>query len=437
MLKIILLMLFMCNIQAKPIYEIKEKNTNIEIKYIKRDIQNNSKKIKDSLMTINKCILATEFNKKDIKNNKSKIKDNSLKIDDYKLHSELNKKEIKALNNRISDAVEQLNFSINLYSILFTILVLGYTIINYLTSKSQLEATLQEMKNINNKAKNKLDEINRFHKDASLKKKDIDEYINQLSLSEKDKNEVFNLSNELKNLPEKEYKYNDWWIKFLNYFNKKSYENALYCLNKGLELKNLSIKEELSLLLAKAVIYQIKEEYINELCVYNSIIKKQKYHTEKDLYGSTLVKKALLFSQNNKIAKAIQINNQIIDKYKNSEFEVKAIKAFINNIELSIIQKNKIDNNHEDLIERISNDNEFKSDFAIYEMFKIIEQVANNKYDVEEDIIDWSSKYKNLSLIWRFNELDNWVQNHIYKDNLEKTINQFKPYFNELEYTFL
>jgi hypothetical protein len=435
MLKIILLILFMCNIQAKPIYEIKEKNTNIEIKYIKRDIQNNSKKIEDNLMTINKCILATEFNKKDTKDNKSKIKDNSLKIDDYKLHSELNKKEIKALNSRISNATEQLSFSINLYSILFTILVLGYTIINYLTSKSQLEATLQEMRNINNEAKNKLDEINRFHKDASLKKKDIDEYVNQLSLSEKDKNEVFNLSNELKNLPEKEYKYNDWWIKFLNYFNKKSYENALYCLNKGLELKNLSIKEELSLLLAKAVIYHIKEEYVNELCIYNSIIKKHHFHQEKDLYGSTLVKKALLFSQNNKIAKAIQINNQIIDKYKNSEFEVKAIKAFINNVELSIIQNNRI-NKDLKLINKINDNNEYKNDFAIFEMFDVIEQVINNKYN-ENDIIKWSNKYKNLSLIWRFNELDNWVQNHIHKDNLEKTINQFKPYFNELVYTFL
>jgi len=150
-----------------------------------------------------------------------------------------------------------------------------------------------------------------------------------------------------------------------------------------------------------------------------------------DIYGDMLIKKALYHSSIHEIDEALNLYDKIIEEYKNhKQFQIKAIKATINAMELSLIKDNSIKSEYK-------NFDNFKTiddkDLAVYEMLLIIENEVKKDEDKKNSFDDWRSKYGKYSkqMTWRFDELNNWAK-QIEDENKEigKLIDKFEPYFN-------
>lgn len=284
-------------------------------------------------------------------------KENEIKELEKELKEYVNKedleREINYQNNRIADInshVDKLSISVTVVGILITVILLLFTgTFFYVSNKKHLEKVDEWInknkdkilepihKEGNDLLRNIEDKALMFYQDQ-LKELNLDKKLNENQ--KQTETEIFNKVNKLLEHKEKEkYTYNDWNSKFLDYYYKERYEDALEAIDNA--------------------------------------ISKSKNNSE---LVTALVRKGFILGQLERNNDAIVIYNEVINKFKNDEGAVikeKVLDALINKIEMNLIENNE--NNEDDLSLFHYLSKERKENLMKYSMLRIIENAKKNE----------------------------------------------------------
>lgn len=215
------------------------------------------------------------------------------------------------------------------------------------------------LKNIKKEADTLLQDYQSTMKNHNLK--------NELDSKEKDILEKVNILLESKET--KNYTFNDWHSKALDYFYKKDYDNSIKALDNAIKIT-----------------------------------------TNKIEIAMALVNKGITFGQLQKYKEAIEVYNEVIDRFKDSKDSailVEIISALINKIEVNLILDNTNSKEDLDLCSKLIEDD--KERLLQFDMLQIIEKAKNSNQDRE--IEEWQIKFKDTKLVdWSFDELKTWVK---------------------------
>ncbi|AXH11773.1 tetratricopeptide repeat protein [Halarcobacter bivalviorum] len=340
-------------------------------------------------------------------------KENEIKELEKELKEYVNKedleREINYQNNRIADInshVDKLSISVTVVGILITVILLLFTgTFFYVSNKKHLEKVDEWInknkdkilepihKEGNDLLRNIEDKALMFYQDQ-LKELNLDKKLNENQ--KQTETEIFNKVNKLLEHKEKEkYTYNDWNSKFLDYYYKERYEDALEAIDNA--------------------------------------ISKSKNNSE---LVTALVRKGFILGQLERNNDAIVIYNEVINKFKNDEGAVikeKVLDALINKIEMNLIENNE--NNEDDLSLFHYLSKERKENLMKYSMLRIIENAKKMNQDIE--IKKWKREFSDTKFTnWFFDELKNWInkyEDEVVKERLLRYIDIFEKHNESVE----
>lgn len=402
------------------------------------DIRVEIEKIRNST---NKIDLKHDINKLEEKINKLDNEFNQNNIDKEKINNsfELNNLDIKNQNDRIDDInshIDKLSIIVTIFGVLITVVLIIFSgTFFYVSNKKHLEKVDEWIEKNKDKILKPIDEeakkiqrniedraINLYREEFKAEKEKFNDYhvklTNHASLDEKlneKQVEIITKVNEILDNREKdEYTYADWYSKYLSLDNKKKYTSALKFLDKALNCA--STDDEVSqVLFDKALTYHNinnNESLLKSREIYDEIIEKFSNSLDHDIQirvNSALYNKALILSTTSNEKEALNIYNDLIKDYNNSNnsfITPTIVKSLINKFELNVLFN--YDNTIEDekLFYNISKDD--KKRMFQFEMLKIFKNSKIQKQ--EKEIRDLKEKYSDITLDeWSFVELESWA----------------------------
>ncbi|MCT7589021.1 tetratricopeptide repeat protein [Aliarcobacter butzleri] len=243
-------------------------------------------------------------------------------------------------------------------------------------SKKEVENWIKENKNrilepIINEGNNLLKNI---RKEADLLLQDYQSTMkkhnlkDELDSKEKDILEKVNILLESKET--ENYTFNDWYSKFLDYFYKNIFDDALKAIDNAIKMATNEIEISFSL--------------------YNK--------------GLTLGR------MDGKAEKAIKVYDELIEKFKDSKDNnilKRVASALLNKMEMNLILKKT--NSKEDLDLFLNLVKEDKEKLSQFEMIQIFEKAKDTNQD--EEIKNWQIEFKDVKIKdWNFFELKTWAE---------------------------
>ncbi len=319
---------------------------------------------------------------KDIKELEEKFNQNNIDKKDIEKSFDKNKDIIDRQDKRIEDIGTNLNY----WGIGFSLIAIFTGIAVFLVNKNYAESAKKEalisvhkwieenkdrilepiknegndlLINIRKKADLLLQDYQSTMKNHNLK--------NELDSKEKDILEKVNILLESKET--ENYTFNDWNSKFLDYFYKEDFDNAIKALDNALKVTN------------------------NEFEIISALLDK----------GVTL-------GMNKEFEKAIKIYEEIVEKFvfsKDKNIMEKVFSALINKIEINLILGNKNLKQDLDLYLNLAKEN--KKELILFEMLQIFEKAK--EFEQDDEIKEWQIKFKDIKLVnWSFDELESWAE---------------------------
>lgn len=243
-------------------------------------------------------------------------------------------------------------------------------------SKKEVENWIKENKNrilepIINEGNNLLGNI---RKEADLLLQDYQSTMkkhnlkDELDSKEKDILEKVNILLESKET--ENYTFNDWHSKFLDYFYKNKFDDALKAIDNAIKMATNEIEISFSL--------------------YNK--------------GLTLGR------MDGKAEEAIKVYDELIEKFKDSKDNnilERVASALLNKMEMNLILKKT--NSKEDLDLFLNLVKEDKKKLSQFEMIQIFEKAKDTNQD--EEIKNWQIEFKDVKIKdWNFFELKTWAE---------------------------
>lgn len=319
---------------------------------------------------------------KDIKELEDKFNQNNIDKKDIEKSFDKNKEIIDRQDKRIEDIGTNLNY----WGIGFSLIAIFTGIAVFLVNKNYAESAKKEalisvdkwieenkdriLEPIKNEGNNLLKNI---RKEADLLLQNYQSTMknhnlkNELDSKEKDILEKVNILLESKET--ENYTFNDWDSKFLDYFYKEDFDNAIKALDNALKVTN------------------------NEFEII-----------------STLVDKGVTLGMNKEFEKAIKIYEEIVEKFvfsKDKNIMEKVLSALINKIEINLISGNKNLKQDLDLYLNLAKEN--KKELILFEMLLIFGKAK--EFEQGDEIKEWQIKFKDIKLInWSFDELESWAE---------------------------
>ncbi|MCG3660245.1 tetratricopeptide repeat protein [Aliarcobacter butzleri] len=287
-------------------------------------------------------------------------------------------------------------------------------------SKKEVENWIKENKNkilepIINEGNNLLKNI---RKEADLLLQDYQSIMkkhnlkDELDSKEKDILEKVNILLESKEI--KNYTFNDWHSKFLDYFYKDKFDDALKSIDNAIKITTNEIEIVSSLYNKGVTLGQMNGKVEEAIKVFDEIIERFKDSKENNILEQVvkaLVNKgAILGRMEGEEEKAIKVYDELIERFKDSKenniLEL-VTSALLNKIETNIISGNT--NSKEDLDLFLNLVKENKEKLLKFEMLKILEKVKD--FNQDEKIKNWQIEFKDTNLDdWSFNELKSWAK---------------------------
>ncbi|RXJ90482.1 hypothetical protein CRV01_04800 [Arcobacter sp. CECT 8983] len=337
-------------------------------------------------------------------------KENEIKVLEKKI-DELRKDKnslsnYKDIIDRQDKRIEDLNHYFFWYGILITILLFGVSYISYRFTSNESKDIVNDWLN-----KNKEEILKPIHKegnellsnieDKALKfyQKQVNDLNNDLNIDEKlteNQQETLAKVNQILEHKEKEkYTFDDWNSKFIDYFYKGKFDNALVAID------NAIIKAENNLdlsfgLLRKGIFLVKVERYSDAMDIYDELIDRFKY------------------------SKEINILKNVSD-------------GISNKIELSLIENKEYSKKDLDLYFELVKDK--KDELIYYEILTLLEKAKHN--EIDEKIISWKEEFKDTLIEdWSFEELKTWAnsfEDEEVKDRLLRYIDIFEKHNESVE----
>ncbi|MDN5053766.1 tetratricopeptide repeat protein [Aliarcobacter butzleri] len=350
-------------------------------------------------------------------------------------------------------------------------------------SKKEVENWIKENKNIilepiinegNNLLKNIRKEADLLLQDyqSTMKKHNLKD---ELDSKEKDILEKVNILLESKEI--ENYTFNDWHSKFLDYFYKDKFDDALKAIDNAIKITKNEI-EIVSSLYNKGVILERMDGKAEEaIKVYDELIKKFKDSKENNILeavAKALVNKGVILAQidgkseqaikvfdeiierfkdskeNNilervanafynkgvafgkmdgKVEEAIKVYDEVINRFKDSKENniLEAVaNALLNKIEMNLISEKT--NSKEDLDLFLNLVKENKEKLLQFEMLQIFEKAKDTNQD--EKIKNWQIEFKDVELgDWSFKELKTWAET--LEDEVKKRVLRYIDIFEK------
>ena len=378
----------------------------------------------------------------------------------------IDKKEIDGKIERNKAVVDNLNTFLTIYGILITILLALGSFATYKVSLKNAEEGAEKASNkwiednkdrilepIINEGNNLLKNI---RKEADILLQDYQSTMkkhnlkDELDSKEKDILEKVNILLESKET--ENYTFNDWSSKFLDYFYKNEFDNALKAIDNAIKITNNEIEVAFSLYnkaitfgrLGKSqeeidvydkliemfenstenvILEQISKALYNKgvilrklgksdeaISVYNKLINKFENFEENNISAQVsmaLFDKGFILGQLGEFEKAIKVYDEVIKKFKDSKENIileQVSQALINKFEINLISGNS--NLEEELFLSLKENKQY---LIQLEMLQIIGKAKNSNQDNE--IKEWKIKFKDTKLKdWSFDELKTWVE---------------------------
>jgi len=262
-------------------------------------------------------------------------------------------------------------------------------------SKKEVENWIKENKNIilepiinegNNLLKNIRKEADLLLQDyqSTMKKHNLKD---ELDSKEKDILEKVNILLESKEI--ENYTFNDWHSKFLDYFYKDKFDDALKAIDNAIKITK------------------------NEIEIVSSLYNKG----------------VILERMDGKAEEAIKVYDELIKKFKDSKENniLEAVaNALLNKIEMNLISEKT--NLKEDLDLFLNLVKENKEKLLQFEMLQIFEKAKDTNQD--EKIKNWQIEFKDVELgDWSFKELKTWAET--LEDEVKKRVLRYIDIFEK------
>ena len=334
-----------------------------------------------------KLLDARDEREKKIEKLENKIDDLDSKFN----QNNIDKKEIDGKIGTQDKLINTISISVGLFGILITGIVIFFAFrFEKIAKADAKEESKKEVESWIEKNKNRILEpiinegnnlLKNIRKEADTLLQDYQSTMknhnlkNELDSKEKDILEKVNILLESKET--KNYTFNDWHSKFLDYYYKEDFDNAIKALDNALKVTT------------------------NEFEIV-----------------STLLDKGVTFGMNREFDKAIKIYEEIVETFvfsKDKDIMKKVFSALINKIEINLILGNK--NLKQDLDLYLDLVKENKEELVLFEMLQIFEKAK--KFNQDDEIKEWQIKFKDVKLVnWSFDELETWA------DNLENEVKE-------------
>ncbi|MCG3714954.1 hypothetical protein L5F64_05175 [Aliarcobacter butzleri] len=340
----------------------------------------------------------------------------------------IDKKEIDGKIETQDKLINIISISIALFGVLITGIVIFFAFKFEKIAKGEAkEESKKEVENWIKENKNKILEpiinegnnlLKNIRKEADLLLQDYQSIMkkhnlkDELDSKEKDILEKVNILLESKEI--KNYTFNDWHSKFLDYFYKDKFDDALKSIDNAIKITTNEIEIVSSLYNKGVTLGQMNGKVEEAIKVFDEIIERFKDSKENNILEQVvkaLVNKgAILGRMEGEEEKAIKVYDELIERFKDSKenniLEL-VTSALLNKIETNIISGNT--NSKEDLDLFLNLVKENKEKLLKFEMLKILEKAKD--FNQDEKIKNWQIEFKDTNLDdWSFNELKSWAK---------------------------
>ncbi|MDN5113826.1 tetratricopeptide repeat protein [Aliarcobacter butzleri] len=266
-----------------------------------------------------------------------KLEKDIKKLEEKFNQNNIDKKEIDGKLEKTKDIVERqdlrlddLNLYLALYGFLITILLFVASYLSYRFTSSNASEIVQNwikknkeeiLEPIRNEAKDLQKNIEK--QALSLYQEQLKEFIieDKLDLKEKDILEKVNMLLESKET--ENYTFNDWHSKFLDYFYKNKFDDALKAIDNAIKMATNEIEIAFSLY-NKGVAFGRMDGKVEEgIKAYDELIERFKDSKENNILeqvAKAFVNKGFILGKiDEKVEKAVNIYDEIIERFKDSK----------------------------------------------------------------------------------------------------------------------
>jgi TolA-binding protein len=348
-----------------------------------------------------------EILEKDLKELEEKFNQNN--IDKKELDGKLEK--TKDIIERQDSRIGDLDFTLNFYGILITILFAIGSVATYkISSNNALEEAQKELEHW---VKTKADsEFKSLVDDAKNEIQiNANEVLQEIKDESTNKIDSFIKSLENKSIKDKEGSYLDLFNLVISDYNKGNIKEALENIEKASNCAK-SKKEIIQSLFVKGLLLEESEKLEEAIVVYDKLTNRFKDSRENFILeeiATSFHNKGVLLGQLGKSEKAIEVYDELIKRFKDSKKSVilkQVSSALLNKIEMNLILDNT--NSKEDLDLYFNLIKENKEQLLKFEMLQVFEKAKSSNQD--EEIKEWKIKFKDTKLgNWSFNELKTWA----------------------------
>ena len=361
-----------------------------------------------------------------------KLEKDIKELDDKFNQNNIDKKEIDGkigtqdkLITEIGSNTNRISWIISLFGVLITIIVIYFVfkfekMAEILAEKElkkwikneamgEFEPKIKEIKDLIKKAES---EVRLFKEKAELTINGIEKkLLENKELTHEEENEIKSDIKDIENKQEKDYTFADWRKKTLLYFISNKYEEALKLVENMLIFSddNLRISETLFL---KAIILNKLNKNLEAIEVYDELIDRFKDSKESGVLvqvTKALYNKGVRLGKLEKSEEAIEVYDELIERFKDSKESgilEQVVSSLSNKIETNLILGNT--NSKEDLDLYFDLIKENKQQLLGFEMLQIFEKAKDSNQD--DEIKEWKIKFNDtkLSNEWSFTELKTW-----------------------------
>ncbi|MFW2591335.1 tetratricopeptide repeat protein [Aliarcobacter butzleri] len=371
-----------------------------------------------------KLLDARDDREKKIEKLEKDIKD----LDDKFNQNNIDKKEIDGKIETQDKLINIISISIALFGVLITGIVIFFAFKFEKIAKGEAkEESKKEVENWIKENKNRILEpiinegnnlLKNIRKEADLLLQDYQSTMkkhnlkDELDSKEKDILEKVNILLESKET--ENYTFNDWHSKFLDYFYKDKFYDALKAIDNAIKIATNEIEISFSLYNKGLTLGKMDGKEEKAIKIYDELIERFKDSKDNNILeqvANALYNKGVkLGRMDGKEEKAIKVYDELVEKFKNSKdnniLEIVAI-TLLNKMEMNLILGNTSSKEDLDLFLNLVKEN--KEELLQFEMLQIFEKAKDTNQD--EKIKNWQIKFKDVKLgNWSFHELKTWAE---------------------------
>lgn len=337
----------------------------------------------------------------------------------------------------ISSSVDRFGILVTFFGVLITGIVIFFSFRS--TNEAKLEAKIVAQEEAQKEARKLLNEwiekeakvkgdevLKRIEEKADAQHERFENRMLNLNPNQKEKDELAREAKKTETKKEEDLTLNDYSIKIANNFHQENYDEVLILVDKAMTFTSINIEQMAGLLVLKGAALNQIAKFDEAIKIFDVVITTYKiFKVPKivEMVAMATVNKGIALVGQDKFDEALKIWDELIFLYKDSKSKgiIAQVKnALQNKLEIEIISDKEISNDRT-LIDKL---NRLPKDKASIDMLFILQNAKTSPQDIE--LHSWLEKYKDeKALKWSFNELEKWITNATYSDDIKQRIRSY------------